>query len=380
MNCSRREFLKVAGFGTATVVFFPRLAFAAQNEIISIRTGLQPGNKTRLVIETKQKPSYSLSYPNKQIVVSIPARNTAKPKMATGTLVSNIKSSKGKIIVNLKKDISPIPKNQIMVLSPASGNKYRLVLDFAAGKATDKVRATATAAVSSKQINRKPLIVIDPGHGGKDPGCIGVTGTQEKDIVLSVAKRLANKLNASGYNAYLTRRNDTFLNLGTRAGIGEKKKADLFISIHANSNPKRSTRGFSVYTLSKKASDAEAQKLADAENAADLIEVDGFDEFEPSLRNALSSLQQHMVAENSVELAQCVINATKKYGIIQVDKGRKFGRSAPFAVLKSTTPSCLIELGHLSNREEERLLRRSDYQDKLVNAFIHAIGNYDFEA
>ena len=99
------------------------------------------------------------------------------------------------------------------------------------------------------------VIVIDAGHGGKDPGCTGKNGTQEKTVVLSVAKKLKNKLDANGYKTYLTRSNDTFLKLADRAEFAEKKHADLFISLHANANPSRDMRGFSIYTLSEKASE-----------------------------------------------------------------------------------------------------------------------------
>jgi N-acetylmuramoyl-L-alanine amidase len=374
---SRREFITIAGMGAAALAFFPKTAFSARNEIIAIRTGMRDGNKTRLVIETISKPDYSLSYPDGQLVVDIDAACSARPSMTEGTLINSIDTPEKKVVANLKKTIAPIPKKEILLLEPAGASKWRLVLDFAAGKATDKTREAAKGAVAKKPANgKRPVIVIDPGHGGKDPGCIGATGTKEKDIVLSVAKKLYDKLSGAGYNASMTRRNDTFLNLDTRSGIAEKKKADLFVSIHANSNPNKKVKGFSVYTLSKTASDAEAQKLAEAENAADKIEIDGFEKFEPAVRNALSALQQHAVAEESVAFARKIMRATRESGINRVDKARRF---APFAVLKSTIPSCLLEIGHLSNKEEESLLRDGSYQNKLVSAMITAIGNYDFQ-
>ena len=356
------------------MTFFPRMAFSAENEIVAIRTGIQPGNKTRLVIETTRRPDYSLSYPNRQLVVSVNAKCSAKPSLIDGTLIDNIDIQKGLIVANLRKTIQPIPRAQIMVLEPTGASKYRLVLDFAAGKAAAKTAAAADAAISGKSASRKPTIVIDPGHGGKDPGCIGTTGTREKDIVLAVSKKLSDRLKSAGYNVYMTRTNDTFLNLDTRSGIAEKRKADLFMSIHANSNPKKTVKGFSIYTLSKTASDAEAQKLADAENAADKIAVDGFRGFEPEVRNILSHLQQTMITTTSIEFADKVLGATRSTGIVRVDGAQ---RSAPFAVLKSTIPSCLVELGHLSNRDEEKLLKSSDYQNKLVNTLASAVGKYE---
>jgi N-acetylmuramoyl-L-alanine amidase len=329
-------------------------------------------------METNLRPNYTLSYPDGQLVVAISGmKGNPTPKLTDGTLIKDINFQNGKIVANLKKSIAPIPKSQTMVLEPNGGTKYRLVLDFAAGAAVDKSKSAAKAAVASKSAGRKPIIVIDPGHGGKDPGCIGATGTKEKDVALSVAKKLYDKLNSAGYNVYMTRKNDTYLFLDERSAIAEKKKADLFLSIHANSNPKKTIKGFSVYTLSKTASDAEAQKLAEAENAADKIEVRGFTAYDSAIRITLSSLQQRQVTESSLILAEKILKSTKIAGINQVDEARRY---APFAVLKSTIPSCLVEIGHLSNKDEEKLLRDGAYQNKLVSVLTTAVGNYDFTA
>ncbi|HOY47709.1 MAG TPA: N-acetylmuramoyl-L-alanine amidase, partial [Alphaproteobacteria bacterium] len=218
---------------------------------------------------------------------------------------------------------------------------------------------------------------IDAGHGGKDPGCIGRNGTKEKKVVLSVAKKLKPKLDAAGFKAYLTRSTDVFLNLNTRAALAEKYHADLFISLHANANPSRAMKGFSIYTLSKKASDQEAAKLAEAENASDKIDVDGFEEFSKDIRSALSALQQQAVAEMSVEYANDCAKKLVSAGFMK--QSGPYVRHAPFAVLRSTIPGALIEIGHLSNAEEERLLNSDSYQDELANIILKAIKEYNFE-
>jgi len=381
MNCnkkfSRRDFLGVLGGGVAALAFFPRLTFAGANEIVAIRTGIQPGNKTRLVIETTARPEYSLSYPEGKLVIRINANGSPKPKLVDGGLVKKIDFGRDEIVAHLKKTIAPIPKSQTMMFEPTDKNRYRLVLDFAAGTNVDKTKTAAETAIAPKTAAKKPTIVIDPGHGGKDPGAIGIGGTREKDIVLAVAKKLYDRLKNAGYNVSMTRRDDTFLNLDTRAAIAEKKNADLFVSIHANANPKRTIKGFSVYTLSKTASDAEAQKLADAENAADKIGIDEFGGFGHEVRVILSALQQQMVAEDSDVFARNIMRSTRAAGINDVDKDP---RSAGFAVLKSTVPGCLVELGHLSHRDEEKLLRNGDYQNRLAGALTTAIGNYKFES
>lgn len=389
MQITRRTILKITGLSAAVITLIPRVAFAARNSLRTVRTGIQPGNKTRLVIETSERPSYSLSYPANQLVVTLSntSANTAlAPAMAAGTLVRAITQAqtgdKLQIIADLSSPIDEIPRDGIMLLNPNGDNGYRLVLDFVAGSGNSAVKAAgvASTAQSQKKITnaKKYTIVIDAGHGGKDPGCIGKGGTQEKVVVLSVAKKLKSKLDAAGFKTYLTRSDDTYLKLAQRASIGEKKHADLFISLHANANPSRAMKGFSIYTLSEKASDEEAQKLADAENAADKIDVSGFEQFDKDIRIALSSLQQHAVAAMSVEYANGCASQFKKSKITQ-QPGPDV-RHAPFAVLRSTVPGALIELGHLSNAEEEKLLKSSSHQDKLVAAIVKSVQSYEFES
>jgi len=377
-DISRREFLTVFGAGALAFGLFPKTIFASgQNQITAIRTGVQPGNLTRLVIETTQKPEYAISYPAGQVIIQMQAKNSAVPSLAVGTLVNGIDLADNQIIVNLSRAIKPIPSSRIMVLNPMNGNQYRLVLDFgdgaAAGQTASQPSAAATKVVATPK--RKPIIVIDPGHGGQDPGAIGVSGAHEKDIVLQVSRKLQTQLNNAGYNAILTRDKDTFLNLGTRASMGEQRNADLFLSIHANANPRPQIKGFSVYTLSQKASDAEAEAIAKAENAADRIAVDNFGGYAAEVRMALSSMQQRHAADESDKISAHISSAVRAKNIDRVDRER---RSAPFAVLKSTVPSALVELGHLSNAAEEKLLRSAAHQDKLVAALVVAVGKYQF--
>lgn len=387
MKFTRRTLLKFTGLGTVAIAMLPRVAFAARNTLRTVRTGIQPGNKTRLVIETGMRPSYSISYPTNQLVVTLSntAANAAlAPSLVAGSLVRAItqvqSGDKLQIIADLNYPINEIPRDDIMMLSPNGDNDYRLVMDFSAAAGAPVAAAAASGGTSAKKSSgpsRKYVVVIDAGHGGKDPGCIGKGGTQEKVVVLSVAKKLKNKLDAAGFQTYLTRSNDTYLKLAQRASIGEQKHADLFLSLHANANPSRAMQGFSIYTLSEKASDEEAAKLADAENAADKIDVSGFEQFDKDIRIALSSLQQHAVAEMSVEYANGAASAFKRANIKQ-QPGPDV-RHAPFAVLRSTVPGALIELGHLSNAAEEKLLKSSSHQDKLVAAIVKSVQAYNFD-
>ncbi len=384
MKLSRRGLLKITGFSIVAVAALPRVAFAARNSLRGLRTGVQPGNKTRLVIETANRPSYSLSYPANQLVVTLSntsANNNISAKLASDALVNSITQTQNgdklQIVANLKKPISEIEKSSILLLEPNGDNDYRLVLDFKAGTPNATYTTSTVAPTTAITASRKYIIVVDAGHGGKDPGCIGKGGTREKDIVLSVAKKLKNKLDSAGFKTYLTRSDDTYLKLAERASIAEKRKADLFISLHANANPSRKMKGFSIYTLSEKASDEEARKLAEAENAADKIGVEGFTQFEENIRMALSSLQQHAVAEMSEEYANGCAKSFKRASIEQ-QPGPDV-RHAPFAVLRSTIPGALLELGHLSNQSEEKLLRTDKHQNKLVDAIVKSVKNYNFE-
>ena len=382
MKVSRRGFLQVGGFAFTVAMILPRVAFAARNSLRSIRTGIQPGGKTRLVIESSARPSYSLSYPENQLVVDIAnmsADSSVKPTLASGTLVSAITQTQSddhlKIVATLRKPIAKLEKSQIMLLEPNGDNDYRLVLDFSA-TAAQKI-AESVKSAETKAPPKKHVVIIDAGHGGKDPGCIGRGGTREKDVVLSVAKRLRTKLDEAGFKTYMTRTNDTYLKLAQRAEFAETHKGDLFISLHANANPSRSVKGFSIYTLSEKASDEEAKKLAESENAADKIGVDGFTEFEKEIRAALSSLQQHAVAEMSEEYANGCARAFRA-NKVEAQPGPSV-RHAPFAVLRSTVPGALIELGHLSNSTEEKLLKNADHQNRLVAAIVRSVKNYNFD-
>ncbi len=385
MKISRRSLLKIAGFSATAIALLPRVAFAARNSLRSLRTGVQPGNKTRLVIETASRPSYSLSYPAGQLVVTLSntAANTSlQPKLASGTLAKSVTQAQSgdtlQIIVNLRQSIANIPKSNIMILEPNGDNDYRLVLDFVAGQSGTNTAKAATASKSSESNqSRKYIIVIDAGHGGKDPGCIGKKGTKEKTVVLATAKKLKNKLDAAGFKTYLTRSDDTYIKLSRRAEIAEQRKADLFLSLHANANPSRSMKGFSIYTLSEKASDEEAQKLADAENASDKTGIGDWSGFDVNTRAALSSLQLHAVSELSVEYANDCARCMRRADITQ--QPGPGVRHAPFAVLRSTVPGALIELGHLSNANEEKLLSSDSHQNKLVNAIVKSVKNYNFE-
>lgn len=202
----------------------------------------------------------------------------------------------------------------------------------------------------------RPLrrVVLDPGHGGHDPGAIGVRGTHEKDITLDIAKELARQLRkARGLEAVLTRETDVFLSLGKRVEIARTARAELFISIHADSAPNPNARGLSAYTLSEKATDAFAEALAQQENLADRLGV-AEEQFDANVQAFLVDLAADYTRRASLSAKQGIVKGVGR-DIRLLDNPM---RSANFAVLKAPdVPSVLVETGFLSNPEDERLLR-----------------------
>ncbi|MDR3126645.1 MAG: N-acetylmuramoyl-L-alanine amidase [Rickettsiales bacterium] len=219
----------------------------------------------------------------------------------------------------------------------------------------------------------KRVIVLDPGHGGRDPGTIGRGGTKEKDIVLAVAKQLRDVLKKNPkHEVLMTREGDTFVPLRERAAIGEKHSARLFISIHVNSSPRPAAKGFSIYTLSERASDEESRRIAEAENSADLTGVDTFAAYDPVTKNILGDLLQMKVKEESAKFADETVRHMQK-NVQCLDRPNL---EAPFTVLRSVTPSVLVEIGFMSNRAEEQLLRLKSHRDKIVAGLALAVNNF----
>jgi N-acetylmuramoyl-L-alanine amidase len=220
---------------------------------------------------------------------------------------------------------------------------------------------------------RLPMIVIDPGHGGIDPGAIGAGGIYEKNITLATAWQLAWLLAASGhFRIVMTRSGDQFTPLPQRVAIARAARADLFLSIHADALPQAAMRGLSVFTLSNEASDREAAELAASENR-DAVAGTGLGR-EPSLvRNVLFDLARQQTMNASMLFAHDIVGALgHEVGLLDHPI-----RSAAFVVLTAPDiPSVLVELGCLSNPREEHLLQQSDYRRKLARGLARAITEY----
>lgn len=219
-----------------------------------------------------------------------------------------------------------------------------------------------------------PLVVIDPGHGGKDPGAIGVSGTHEKSIVLATAQELRRLLAASGrYRVELTRSRDQFVALEERVAFARRRGAALFVSLHADAMPDADVRGASVYTLNETASDSQTAALATRENAADRFGTANFRGTPPEVARILVSLVRQETRQGSARMARSVVQALGR----DVKLLPNPARHASFMVLKAAdVPSVLVELGFMSNRADEALLRRPAHRTMLASAMVRAVDTF----
>ena len=220
----------------------------------------------------------------------------------------------------------------------------------------------------------KHIIVIDPGHGGVDPGAISHSGIKEKDVVLAFAKALQLTLQDGGhYKVLLTREADKFVKLDDRVKFARAHEAELFIALHADTLEDRATRGTTVYTISDKASDAEAERLAQKENAVDSIVGINIAQQKQDVANALMNLAQRESRSEALAFAQKALREVKPMGELT----RNPLRSASFVVLKAPdVPSVLIELGYLSNDADVNLLSSVTWRNQMSDAMTKAVDGY----
>lgn len=242
-----------------------------------------------------------------------------------------------------------------------------------ARNATTARTATTGRRDAHQRQDKKPVVVIDPGHGGIDPGAGGAHGSVEKMIVLDYAQALKNRLQKSGrYQVVLTRDRDEFIMLRKRVDIARKARGDIFISLHADSAP-GSARGLSVYTVSEKASDEEAAALAANENKADVLAGLNLAHEREDVAGILISLAERDTKNRSATLADLLVTALDDEVQLLPDSHRFAG----FAVLKAPDiPSVLIEIGFLSHPQEEKLIKSKAHRDKVVSGIASGIESY----
>jgi N-acetylmuramoyl-L-alanine amidase len=219
-----------------------------------------------------------------------------------------------------------------------------------------------------------PLVMLDPGHGGKDPGAIGVSGTFEKHVALAATEELARRLLASGrYRVSQTRQTDDFIPLDDRVGIAQAQGAALFMSIHADALSDHGVRGASVYTLANSASDAQTAALAARENNADRYGGMPHTGVSPHVAQILASLVRHETRAGSARMQRGVVRTLGA----SVKLLENPARHAAFAVLKAADiPSVLVEMGFMSNPRDEAALREGAYRATIAGALHRAIDAY----
>ena len=364
----------------------------AQPDVTGVRTG-QHGAKTRFVLDVGERIDYRvflLADPYR-VVIDLPELVWRIPddagRVGRGLIRSfrygRFRPGTSRVVLDLAR---PAGIDRVFLLPPKGKYRYRLVLDLAPLDreaflaATRKWRPPAPEPVPApppvkpSAPDRKPMIVIDAGHGGIDPGTIGRRGTREKVITLATALELRRRLLAGRrYRVVMTRERDVFLRLRERVRIAERAGGDLFISIHADSISDRRVRGATVYTLSEKASDKEAASLAARENKADLIAGIDLKAQTDDVTRILIDLAQRETMNHSAKFAQILVPELAKE--IRVQRiGHRF---AGFRVLTGLeVPSVLIELGYLSNRRDERMLTSPKRRAAVVQALIRAINRY----
>lgn len=220
---------------------------------------------------------------------------------------------------------------------------------------------------------KKHVIMLDPGHGGKDPGAISKSGHYEKDLTLKMGRELRKMLEKAGYKVVMTRDSDIYISLRGRVKKAHQAQADLFISIHADSSTNSSAKGLSIYTLSETSSDREAAALAERENKSDILFEMDLGDVKQDASTVLIDLAQGETMKQSRNYADLAAKELRK----NVRTLPQPHRHAGFAVLKSpSVPAVLLEMGYLSNRQEEAQLQKASYRQKLGTALVKAINNY----
>ncbi|MCA3561027.1 MAG: N-acetylmuramoyl-L-alanine amidase [Aestuariivirga sp.] len=375
-------------------------ADAADTSTIAVATAARvagDGTRTRFVADLTAPVGYTvyvMANPYR-VMIDLPQVSFSLPEGAgdsTRGLVTQyrygpVDDAHSRIVLDTD---GPVLIDKAFLLKPEDGQPARIVVDivrttkqaFDAQLAADAARATAEAApageippaAGSAVPRERKLVVIDPGHGGIDPGAIGLSKTREKDVVLAFGLKLKKVLEATGaIDVVMTRSDDTFLTLRDRVKIAREKEADLFIAIHADTVRGQDARGATIYTLSEKASDAEAEALAHKENRAGIIAGVDLEAENQEVTDILIDLAQRESKTHSLVFAK---KAVAEMAPVTVFTGKPM-RSAGFMVLKAAdVPSVLIELGFLSSKQDESQLTSPEWQQKVAAAMGRAVEKY----
>jgi len=358
------------------------------------------GDSTRVVIDLNRRVSFRhLALPDPpRLAIDLPEVAWEVPRingrravgLVNGLRFGRFRPGVSRIVLDVAH---PFEVRRVFELPPGNGQGHRIVTDLVEQQALPEMStngvapppapvAPREAALVAPSPPKEPppapvrrIVVIDPGHGGIDPGAIGARGFYEKDIVLAMALELRRQLEATGrYRVILTREADRIVRLRDRLQVARESEGELFLSLHADSLVRApEVRGASVYTLSEQASNEEAARLASNENRADILAGVDLSDQEDIVTEILIDLAQREANNKSIRLAELFVGELKS-----VSKMARQRRSqAGFVVLKSPDmPSVLVELGYLSNAADEKALSDPDHLARLAGAMVRAIDQY----
>ena len=351
----------------------------AAARLLEVRQWAAPDH-TRVVIDLAGAPQYELVPGADPLTHSLILRGTVLPRGPREIAVADqvIRTLKleeaGRAETKLTVFLVKPAALSVFLLKPYQDKPDRLVIDISRPDLEEKEKAGRQLSRELKA-GKKKIIVLDPGHGGEDPGAIGPRGTMEKEIVLSLAQGLQKVLDSTGETrAFLTRRGDYFVPLSERVKIAQEYGADLFISLHANGSRSRQTRGTSIYCLSLKgASDTATQLLAQKENASDLIGGMSAAPAQRDLDSILLDLKQTHSINESLQLGGIALSELGRVNAVQFSTPRQAG----FAVLKAPEfPAILVETAYITHPNEESLLRKKSFQEKISQAIFAAVKRF----
>lgn len=371
-----------------TSVFILCVSSASAVQLSNLKIG-QQANGTRFVFDASGPinfHSFTLSNPDRLVIDILQGRFSQVVSVSTlkDTPVNDLRSGEyrdGRL--RLVFDLSAKVNASVVLVKPQGDKPYRLVIDLKNSKFSVVVpqpnpfvptRPVITADQSSSRPSNV-IVVIDPGHGGKDPGATGLRGTHEKDVVLAISKQLQQIINNTpGFTAKLTRSGDYYLTLRQRLAIARQYKADMFVAIHADAYPNTSATGTSVYALSQRGATSEAARwLAQRENASELMGGVDLSDKSHLLKSVLIDLSQTATVRTSLRIGGQIIQFLSRITALH----HRQVEQAAFVVLKSPDiPSLLVETGFLSNPYEENRLRSGRYQQNLAVSIAGGIQDY----
>jgi len=378
-------------------VHAPLLAAATESPLVATDMRIGGDDKqTRVVVDLNRKVdlvAFTLADPYR-VVVDLPQVTFKLPPKASEQSRGLVKAFRyglimqggSRIVLDTK---GPVRVEKSFVLDAAEGQPARLVLDLAPIDRASFLRNIALANRSAPGAvakpsepppkpdgDARPLIVLDPGHGGIDNGTKGAGGELEKDVVLAFTQALREQLESGGkYRVAMTRTDDTFIPLGERVRFARTRNAALFISVHADALPRNEgqAEGATVYTLSENASDAEAARLAEAENKADVIAGVDLTTEPDDVANILVDLAQRETKTFSMQFARTVVNELKAAARLH----KHPLKSAGFKVLTAPdVPSILVELGYMSTKDDLKQLTSATWRTRTAQALVQAVDAY----